>query len=141
MAVNLNKSLITLEVLQMPEDLETEEEIMEFYDKNVITKTHLISDTSVPYVIRVSTADKRQVRSLDPEYLPEMDAYEISESIQDILRDEGFAVHKHKFPEQPGQELKSSNSQIEVEIVEDINQETSLADIFSPKPVKGLINE
>lgn len=109
---NINTSLITLEVLQMPPELETSEDITDYYNKHVITETFLINDTSVPYIIRVATANKTKVKSLDPEFLPEADAFEISESIQEILKDKGFAIFNHKFPE--GEQKRKGGIDIEI---------------------------
>lgn len=133
MAVDLNKSLVTLEVLKMPDELDTIEEIEEYYNKHVTTKTFLIEDTPEPYVIRISTAHKKHVKSLDPEFLPEMDAYEISESIQEILREEGFPIFKHKFPEKP---VEPTAEGLEVVIPE----KTEIAYEVRPKKPKQVKN-
>lgn len=113
---DINKSLVALEVLQLPESVRTEEEIREYYDKHVNVSTYLIEDTTVPYVIRIATANKKRVKALNPEQLPEIDSYEISESIQDILRDNGFPVFKHKFPDKDGNMVEAAGKSSGVDI-------------------------
>lgn len=96
----LNKSLITMEVLEIPEELTTPEEVDKYYEENVKTHTYVIDDVEGHYAVRVAIAHKKKIRSVDPEFIPEADMYEVSESIQDILKEHGFPVYKTMFPEQ-----------------------------------------
>lgn len=96
------KGLVSLEVIKLkdtPEDLNEAEAL---YDDIVKHKTYLIEDLNEPYLIRLSyTENKAKLKSVDPEYLEEMDKFEISESIQEILKENDFPVIKSEFPDKP----------------------------------------
>jgi len=92
-------NLISIEVLRKPDEVNTSEEAEEFYKNNTEVKNYLILDTEKKYIIRLTTAKKGIIQSVDPDYIPGGDMYEVSESIQDILKENGFPVFKYKFPE------------------------------------------
>jgi len=96
------RGLVSLEVIklkEMPADLKEAEEL---YEEIVKYKTYLIDDLSDPYLIRLSyTDDKSKLKSIDPNHLDDIDAYELGESIQEILRENDFPVIKSAFPEAP----------------------------------------
>lgn len=94
------KGLVSLEVIKLKERPETTEEAEALYDKIVKHKTYLVDDLPDPYIIRLSyTENKSKLRSIDPDHMDEADQFEISESIQDILRENNFPVIKSKFPD------------------------------------------
>jgi hypothetical protein len=96
------KGLVSLEVIRLKERPENEVEAEKLYDQIVKHKTFLINDLSFPCLIKLSYTDnKSKLRSIDPEYIDDIDKYELSESIQEILRDEGFPIIKSDFPEAP----------------------------------------
>lgn len=96
---DLTKSLISLEILEIPQDLNTVEEVEAHYDEMVEFKTYLIDDTTRKYGIRLAVGKKKFISATNPEMIPESDTYEISESIQDILRENNLPVFTHSFPE------------------------------------------
>jgi len=96
------RGLVSLEVLKLKEMPKSIEEAEELYDGIVKYKTYLIDDLSQPYIIRLAyTENKSKLNSVDPMTLNEGDQYELSESIQDILRENDFPINKSEFPEQP----------------------------------------
>ena len=96
------KGLVSLEVLKLKDMPETVEEAEEIYNEIVKYKTYLIDDLNEPYVIRLAyTENKSKLKSIDPNRLDDMDAYELGESIQEILKENGFPVIKSEFPEMP----------------------------------------
>ena len=99
------KGLVSLEILKLKEMPETEEAAEELYNDLVQTKVYLIDDLEHPYVVRIAyTENKVKMRSVDPEHLPEGDQFELSESIQDILRENGFPVIESAFPQEDDDE-------------------------------------
>jgi len=102
------RGLVSLEVLKLKDMPSSIEEAEELYDKIVKYKTYLVDDLSQPYLIRLAyTENKTRLNSVDPMTLDEGDQFELSESIQDILRENKFAVNKSEFPERPSEEIKT----------------------------------
>jgi hypothetical protein len=96
------KGLVSLEVIRLKEMPSDKEQAEEMYDEIVKHKTFLVEDLSFPCLIRLAYTDnKSKLRSIDPEHLEDMDKYELSETIQEILKEEGFPVIKSDFPEAP----------------------------------------
>ncbi len=94
--------LISLEILKIPERINTLEEAEEYYNDRIKYKTEIVKDLSEPYFIRVAyTENKKELKSVDPDSLNDGDAYEISETIQDLLRSLKFPVIKSNFPKAP----------------------------------------
>jgi hypothetical protein len=94
------RGLVSLEILELPVLPKNVEEAEKMYDERVQHKTYVIDDLSRPYIIRLAyTEDKASLKNVDPEYLDEGDRYEISESIQEILRENDFPVIKSAFPD------------------------------------------
>ncbi len=105
-----NKDIISLEIIKTPEHFKTVEEAEEYYQARVEHRTYLIDDLDTPYMVRLSfTEKKKEISSVDPEHLPEQDEFELSESIQDILRENLFPVIKSNFPEQKDQQDQNQN--------------------------------
>jgi len=97
----LTKSLVSLEILKLKEMPASVEEAEELYEELVKTKTYLINDLDSPYVIRIAyTENKSKLKSVDPEFIDDIDKFELSESIQEILEENGFPVIKSDFPEE-----------------------------------------
>ena len=97
-----NKGLVSLEILKVPREVTDIQAAEELYNETVKTKTFLIDDLPNTYVIRLAyTEKKNKLRSVDPEFLEEGEKFEISESIQEILKDEGFPVIDSNFPQKP----------------------------------------
>jgi len=94
------KDLVSLEILQVPQNFKDETEAEDYYNATVKHKYYIIDDLSKPYLIRLSYSEnKKEIRSIDPEFIPEGDQYELSESVQDILRENMFPVIKSDFPQ------------------------------------------
>jgi len=94
------RGLISMEIIQLKEMPETPEEADKIYDEYVKHKTYLIDDLSKPYIVRLSyTEHKSKINSVDPDVIPEGDMYELSESIQDILKENHFPIIESNFPE------------------------------------------
>jgi hypothetical protein len=51
------------------------------------------------------------LRSVDPDRLDDMDAFELGESIQEILKENGFPVIKSEFPDMPEGYLEAKEAQ------------------------------
>ena len=95
-----NRDLVSLEILKVDQYFKNEEEAEKYYDTQVKHKYYLIDDLSQPYIIKISFTDnQKKIRSIDPEFIPEGDQYEISETVQDILRENMFPVIKSNFPD------------------------------------------
>jgi len=97
-------SLDILEVQEIPDSVEAAENII---DENVKYRTYIIDDCTKPYLIRLGYTDnKKVIHTVDPDFLDEGDKFEVSESIQDILRENDFPVIKSNFPtaDEPVQE-------------------------------------
>ncbi len=93
--------MVSLEILKLAKDVEDINEAEELYSEVVKHKTFLVDDLKDPYVIRLSyTEKKNRLKSVDPEFLDDMEKFEISESIQEILRNEGFPVIESNFPKE-----------------------------------------
>jgi len=96
------KGLVSLEVIKLKEMPKNVEEAECLYDEIVKYKTYLVNDLSDPYLIRLAyTENKSKLKSIDPNHLDDIDAYELGESMQEILRENGFPVIKSAFPEMP----------------------------------------
>ncbi len=94
------KDIISLEIIKTQEKFETQKEAEEYYDARVNHKIYLIDDLAQNYFIRLSYTDvKKEISSVDPEHIEEGDQYELSETIQEILRENLFPVIKSNFPE------------------------------------------
>ncbi len=97
-----NKGLVSLEILKLGKPVDNVEEADALYDDIVKHKTYIVDDVSDPYLIRVAwTEKKKELKSVDPEFLDDIDKFEIAETIQDILREQGFPVINSNFPEAP----------------------------------------
>jgi len=93
------KGLVSLEIMKLKEGVETPEEAEVLYKKNVTDEYFVINDLSKPFMIKLSyTNSKQELRSVDPDSLNEADKYEISESIQEILKSGGFPIIDSNFP-------------------------------------------
>jgi len=92
------KELVSLEILTFSEDVTgySEEELREKY-RSFKESFTLIDDLSQPYVIRTVVGDHKDIRSLEPEMIPECDRFEVSESVQDILKNNELPVYKSEF--------------------------------------------
>jgi len=96
------RGVVSLEIIKLKELPESAEEAEKLYDDLVRTKTYLVDDLSEPYMIRLAyTENKTRLKSADPDNLDDGDTYELSETIQDILRENGLAVIQSQFPEKP----------------------------------------
>ena len=94
------KGVVSLEIIKLKDMPSSVEDAEKLYDEIVKSKTYLIDDLSQPYMVRLSyTENKSALRSVDPEHLNEGDQFELSESIQDILTENGFPVIKSDFPD------------------------------------------
>ncbi len=97
-----NNDIISLEIIKTKEKLTTPEEAEAYYEERVQHKLYLIDDLGENYIIRLSFTEKKQeLSSVDPEHIEEGDQYELSESIQDILRENLFPVIKSNFIPKP----------------------------------------
>ena len=93
------KGLISMEIIQLKEMPKNVEEAETLYDELVKHKTYLINDLSKPYIIRLSyTENKSRINSVDPDVISEGDQYELSESIQEILKENDFPIIESNFP-------------------------------------------
>jgi len=94
----IQKELISLEILTFSEDVTeySEEELRKKY-RSFKESFTLIDDLSQPYVIRTVVGDHKDIRSLEPEMIPECDRFEVSESVQDILKNNELPVYKSEF--------------------------------------------
>jgi len=96
------RGLVSLEVIKLKEMPANVDEAETLYNDIVKHKTYLIEDLTEPYIVRVSyTENKSKLRSVDPDRLDDIDAFELGESIQEILKENGFPVIKSDFPEMP----------------------------------------
>jgi len=108
------RDIVSLEILKTPEKLKTVEEAEAYYDERVQHKMYLIDDLESNYMIRLSfTEKKKELSSVDPEHIPEIDGFELSESIQEILKENLFPVIKSNFPERPATEQATPINNIE----------------------------
>lgn len=98
MANKEQQELVSLEILTFSEDITnfTEKQLKEKYDGFKESFT-LVDDLSQPYLIRSVVGSHKDIRSLEPEMIPECDRVELSESIQDILKSNGLPVYKSEF--------------------------------------------
>jgi len=98
MSIKNQKELVSLEILTFKEDVSefTPEQIKEKY-RSYNESFTVINDLSQPYVIRTVVGDYKDIRSYEPDMIPESDRYEIAESIQDILKDNDLPVYKSDF--------------------------------------------
>jgi len=102
-----NKGLVSLEILKLSKEVKSVEDAEKVYDEMVKHKTFLIDDLPSPYVIRLAyTEKKNKLRSVDPEFLGDLEKFEISESIQEILKAEGFPVIDSNFPQPEDEDEK-----------------------------------
>jgi len=109
------RGIVSLEILKLKEMPASVEEAEAIYNKVVKTETHLIDDmtSGTPYIIRVAyTENKGHLKSVDPEQLEDIDAFEIGESIQDIYRGLNLPVIKSEFPTEPESESKTKDDLI-----------------------------
>jgi hypothetical protein len=92
------KELVSLEILTFREDVTgySEDQLKEKYRSFKETFT-LIDDLSQPYVIRSVIGNHKDIRSLEPELIPECDRFEVSESVQEILKNGELPVYKSEF--------------------------------------------
>jgi hypothetical protein len=99
------RDLISLEILKTKKALKNIEEAEEYYNDRVQHKFYIIDDLDSNYIIRISTSEaKKELRSVDPDHIPEIDQFELSESIQDILKENLFPVIKSQFPKKENNE-------------------------------------
>lgn len=96
------KGIVSLEIIKLKEQPASLEEAEKIYDKTVKVKTYLVDDLSDPYMVRLAyTENKAKLRSVDPDHMDEIDHFEMSETIQEILKENNFPVIKSEFPEKP----------------------------------------
>jgi len=96
------KGLVSLEVIKLKEMPADVEEAEKLYEEIVKYKTYLIDDLTEPYLIRLAyTENKSKLKSIDPNHLDDIDAFELGESMQEILKENGFPIIKSAFPEAP----------------------------------------
>jgi hypothetical protein len=94
------RGLVSLEILKAKKNFKDTQEAEEYYDEIVHHRTYLVDDLTEQYVVRLSYTDKKnKLNTVDPEQIPEIDQYELSETIQDILRENMFPVIKSNFPQ------------------------------------------
>jgi hypothetical protein len=99
------RDLVSLEILKVNKTIDTVEEAEKFYDERVQHKIYLVDDLAEPYLIRMSYTEKKQeIRSVDPDLIEEGDRYELSETIQDILKENLFPIIKSNFPQKEDDE-------------------------------------
>jgi hypothetical protein len=100
-----NNDLISLEIIKIKDKDEavvTTADAEAYYDARVQHRYYVIDDLVQKYIIRMSwTEKKRELQSVDPDHIEEADQYELSETIQEILRENLFPVIKSHFPEKP----------------------------------------
>ena len=94
--------LISLEILKFSEEVgDTSEldikEIKDLYSKVTQEEFIKIDDLSQPYVIRVVTSQESVLKSLEPDFLPSGDDFEMAETIQDILKSKNINVYGADF--------------------------------------------
>ncbi len=94
--------LISLEILKFSEDAgNTSElnidEIKDLYSKVTEEEFIKIDDLSQPYVIRVVTSKESVLKSLEPDFLPSGDDFEMAETIQNILKSKNINVYGADF--------------------------------------------
>jgi len=93
------KELVSLEILKFTEDTSelSEAEIKDLYER--VTKEEFIKvdDLSQPYVLRLVTSTEKELRSLEPDFLPSGDDFEMAETIQDTLKENGINVYGGDF--------------------------------------------
>jgi len=93
--------LISLEILKFSEDGNTSElnidEIKDLYSKVTEEEFIKIDDLSQPYVIRVVTSKESVLKSLEPDFLPSGDDFEMAETIQNILKSKNINVYGADF--------------------------------------------
>ncbi len=96
-----NNDIVSLEVMKIPAtvNLKTTEEAEIYYNERVNHRMYLVDDLENDYIIRLSYTEKKQeLHSIDPDHLEDGDQYELSETIQDILRENLFPVIESNFP-------------------------------------------
>lgn len=99
-----NNDIVSLEILKVPAtaELKTQEEAQAYYDERVNHRMYLVDDLEDNYIIRLSYTEKKQeLKSVDPDHLQDADQFELSETIQEILRENLFPVIESNFPQQP----------------------------------------
>jgi len=98
MSIKNQQELVSLEILTFSEDVSNfnEEQLKEKYNSYKESFT-LVNDLSQPYVIRTVVGDYKDIRSYEPDMIPESDRYEITESIQDVLKNKDVPVYKSDF--------------------------------------------
>ncbi len=105
-----NNDIVSLEIMRVPAtaDLKTTEEAEAYYNERVNHKMYLVDDLEDNYIIRLSYTEKKQeLKSVDPEHLQDADQYELSETIQEILRENLFPVIESNFPKEKETETKA----------------------------------
>jgi len=95
------QELVSLEVLVFNKDISkmNEEEIKNEY-RSFKEEFTIIDDLSQPYVIRTVVGNHADIKSLEPDMIPECDRFEISESIQELLKEQKVPVYKSDFDQQ-----------------------------------------
>lgn len=112
--------LISLEILKFSKDKNTNdlslEEIKDLYTKVTEEEFIKVDDLSQPYVIRVVTSKESVLRSLEPDFLPNGDDFEMAETIQELLKAKNINVYggdfKTEILEQAGEIKKAKLSEI-----------------------------
>jgi hypothetical protein len=101
------KDIVSLEILKTKETFDSVEEAEKYYNDRVQHYTYIPDDLSSNYIIRISvTEKKKELRSVDPDHIPEIDQYELSETIQDILREHRMPIIKSNFPQKEDSDEK-----------------------------------
>ncbi len=98
-----SNDIVSLEIMRVPAtaNLKTTDEAEAYYNERVNHKMYLIDDLDDNYIIRLSYTEKKQeLKSVDPDHLQDADQYELSETIQEILRENLFPVIESNFPKQ-----------------------------------------
>ena len=111
------KEIIGLEVIKVNIDEEvygslTEKEIKDLYYSNVKEEFIKVDDLSQPYIIRLVTSDTQQLKSLEPELLPNGDDFEMAETIQGLLKERDVRIFKSDFDKEILKEAKENKSKI-----------------------------
>jgi hypothetical protein len=120
--------LVSLEILKFT-DIDTNElsdaEIKKLYKEKTEEQFIKVDDLSQPYVLRIVTSTESKLRSLEPDFLPSGDDFEMAETIQDILKEKGINVY--------GGDFKTENLEYAPEI-----KQQRLSDAIKQEMLNGM---